>query len=509
MESLDAVLDPTRRPRILVVGDLMLDRYTWGYAERVSPEGPVVVLRAERSEERLGGAAVVAHLLAALEVDVRCAGVVGDDEEGHLIRHLLGSAGIAGDQVLHAVDRPTTVKQRFLGKAAGRHAQQMLRVDREATHALPQELEDRLCQELLSEIDCFDAVLISDYAKGVCTSRLCRTVIDAANHASVPVIIDPSRTANYESYRGATAVTPNRLETEIVSRRQILEPGDALAIGQQLCRDWDLLMAFITLDRDGIALVRRDGTGSLFPTRARAVYDITGAGDMVLATVGLALAKGASTEVAVELANVAAGLEVERVGVAVVPLDELRVAVTARPSTHSKKIMNAASAAVIAQRFHDRGATVVFTNGCFDLLHAGHIHYLAEAAQLGDLLVVGLNSDASVRRLKGPERPVLSEGERAAMLAALETVGLVVAFDEDTPHDLLQTLRPDVLVKGGTYSVDQVVGREVVESYGGRVCVTTRIPGISTTSLLERMRRGNGMPSAGTEGPTRTVAQMT
>ncbi|HZZ77814.1 MAG TPA: PfkB family carbohydrate kinase, partial [Gemmataceae bacterium] len=424
MSSLDAVLDPAKRARILVVGDLMLDRYTWGDAERVSPEGPVIVLRADRTEERLGGAAAVAQLLTVLEAEVNCAGAVADDAAGRAVRQLLGNAGITCRHVLFTADRATTTKERFLGRAAGKHAQQMLRVDREANYAIPEELENRLCEELLPLGD-YDAVLIADYGKGVCTPMLCQRLIQAASVAGVPVVVDPCRTAEYERYRGATAVTPNRLETQLVSRRQILEPGDALAIGKDLCLEWDLSMVLVTLDRDGIVMVRKDGTGSVFPTRARAVYDITGAGDTVLATVGLALAKGAPAEIAVQLANFAAGLQVERIGVSVVSLSELRAATMGQPTNHAK-VVNAASVATIVQQHRDRGRTIVFTNGCFDLLHTGHIHYLAEAAELGDLLVVGLNSDASIRRLKGPERPVLSQEERAAMLAALETVGLVV-----------------------------------------------------------------------------------
>ncbi|MEZ6073437.1 MAG: D-glycero-beta-D-manno-heptose 1-phosphate adenylyltransferase [Pirellulales bacterium] len=305
------------------------------------------------------------------------------------------------------------------------------------------------------------------------------------------MIVDPIRGGNYEQYRGATTMTPNRLETELATGRRITTPEDAAHCGRELCRRLGLQHAIITLDRDGMTVVEPDGRWELFPTRARAVYDITGAGDMVLATIGVCYAAGTSVPDAVRLANVAAGLEVEKVGVAVVSLDEMRCELLADGHGDGVKVVTLDQMELLARSHRQQGRKIVFTNGCFDLLHVGHVSYLQEAARLGDVLVVAANSDASVRRLKGPTRPVIGESDRARMLAALACVDHVLVFDEDTPHEMLHRIRPDVLVKGGTYALDEVVGHEVVTAYGGEVCVTSVIGGVSTTKILDSVARRN------------------
>jgi len=311
----------------------------------------------------------------------------------------------------------------------------------------------------------------------------------------VPVIVDPARDADYTSYRGASVMKPNRLETQLATGIQIVDAVDALKAGKRLCRQLNLEMALVTLDRDGIAMVRPDGSGSVFPTDARSVYDITGAGDMVLAAIGLCLGSGVHPEAAVRLSNVAAGLEVQRDGVAVVSRQELRAELAARSQSLAGKIVTRRGAAEAAERLRREGKRVVLTNGCFDLLHVGHVTYLAEAAALGDALFVGVNSDQSVRRLKGPNRPVIGQADRAAMLASLACVSHVVVFDQDTPHGLLHAIKPDVLVKGGTYTPQQVVGHEVVTAYGGEVRVTGMVEGISTTGILQSLRGENTLSS--------------
>ena len=277
---------------------------------------------------------------------------------------------------------------------------------------------------------------------------------------------------------------PNRAETAAATQTNIASQDDAVAAGRVLCERLEIETAVITLDRDGIALVQGDGRSMVFPTTARNVYDITGAGDMVLATLGAALAGGAAIEDAVRLANVTAGIEVQRAGTSVVSRAEILAELAAAADRGGRKIVDRASLAKLAERHRGQGETVVFTNGCFDLLHVGHLAVLAEAAALGDVLVVGVNGDDSVKRLKGPTRPVIGERDRAAMLAALECVDYVVVFDEDTPHALLHAIRPDVLVKGGTYAPHEVVGHEVVTAYGGRIAVTNVIDGISTTKIV-------------------------
>lgn len=496
-------------PRVLVLGDLILDRYIWGDAERVSQEAPVILLRADREEERLGGAANVAQMLRGLDAVPTLAGVVGNDGNANRVRDLLAAQGIDASLIAADPTRPTTVKERFIGRAQHRHPHQMLRVDREDRRPLDIAAEDALLARLLPMIAEHQAILVSDYAKGVCTPRVLREVIRAARQANVPCVVDPYPGEDYQIYRGATAVTPNRLETRRATGVDIRTEAEAFTAGNILCRELDLDYAFVTLDSDGIALVRADGTAEMLPTRKREVYDITGAGDMALAMIGVSLAAGVAPADALRLGNIAAGLEVEKVGVAVIPRAEIRARLLEEQAAAEReraaaaphfalraprsKILPLAELSRQAARHRAAGEKIVFTNGCFDLLHVGHVSYLAEARALGDLLIVGLNSDNSVRRLKGSTRPVIGECDRAAMLAAMAAVDYVVIFDEPTPHHLLHNLRPDVLVKGGTYRPDEVVGHEVVEAYGGQVGVVSLVEGVSTTAILASLADRDGL----------------
>jgi D-beta-D-heptose 7-phosphate kinase/D-beta-D-heptose 1-phosphate adenosyltransferase len=490
------VLEGLGRPKILVLGDLMLDRYTYGNAQRISQEAPVIVLRADRHEARPGGAANVANMLAGLEAEVTCAGVVGVDPAGDELRHLLAEAGVDCRAILSDAQRPTSVKERFVGLAASRHPNQILRVDHESCQPLDGAIETALVKRVEELLPWHDALLISDYGKGVCTPGLLRAAIEAAHLVHVPVIVDPSLSCPLAHYRGVTVITPNRAETEQATGMPIRTPDDALAAGRKLCQTLEATLALVTLDRDGMMLVERSGYGEIFPTQARDIYDITGAGDMVLATIGLCLAAGTDPADGVRLANVAAGLEVERAGVAVIHREEIRAEILSNRHGGASKIVTSQQATRLAAEHRRRGEKIVFTNGCFDLLHVGHVSYLAEAAALGGVLVVGVNSDSSVRRLKGSGRPVIGESDRAAMLAALACVHYVVVFDDETPCRLLEAIRPDVLVKGGTYTPDQVVGHEIVEAYGGTVRVTDMIDGISTSNILASLARGETMRAA-------------
>ena len=503
--SLLETFDSLGHPRVLVIGDLILDRYTWGNAERVSQEAPVILLRTDHREARLGGAANVCNMLAGLEAEVACAGVIGSDADGRELVALLGAAGSDTSAVIVDATRPTTVKERFIGRAANRHPHQMLRVDREVCDPLPRTCEQDLLARLLPTISQFQMILVSDYNKGVCTPSLLRPLIDAARQAGVSVIVDPARGVDYQRYRGVTTMTPNRLEAELATGIKIVTPADAFRAGQQLRDSLAMEMAIVTLDRDGMALVSPEqnsatsrpsaesvdprsllsDSGKLFPTEARAVYDITGAGDMVLAMIGVALAGGTTAAQAIELGNVAAGLEVAKVGVAIVERSEIRSVLISREASSVGKIVSLPQMVAAAEAHRAAGHRLVLTNGCFDLLHVGHASYLEQARRLGDHLIVAINSDGSVRRLKGDTRPVIRQTDRAAMLAALAVVDYVLIFDEDTPHELLRQIRPDVLVKGGTYTPDQVVGHEVVEAYGGQVTVTGAIDGVSTTNILQ------------------------
>jgi D-beta-D-heptose 7-phosphate kinase/D-beta-D-heptose 1-phosphate adenosyltransferase len=347
----------------------------------------------------------------------------------------------------------------------------------------------QLLDRILPTLGDHQAVLISDYGKGVCTPEIVRIVIDAARNAHIPVIVDPRPGSDYSLYRGATAVTPNRLETRLATGREIRTGDDALAAGRQLCGELNLDHAYITLDSDGIALVEACGAGQLLATRKRQVYDITGAGDMVLATIGVGLAAGLAPADIARLANVAGGLEVERVGVVPVTREEMLADILANSRSAPEKVclIDDLEQHLAARR--SLGQRIVFTNGCFDILHAGHAAYLQQAAEEGDCLIVAINSDAGVRRLnKGPERPVFSQEHRSSLLAALEAVDYVVVFDEPTPHALLSRLKPDLLVKGGTYLHHEIVGWELVEAYGGQVKALGEVPGISTTRIVEALR---------------------
>ena len=486
------IVDRLGHPRLLVVGDVVLDRYTWGDAERVSQEAPVLLLRTARREARLGGAGAVSQMVRGLEAHVALAGVVGNDNEATTVRRLLDKSNIDHECLLHDPSRPTTVKERFMGRAASAASHQVLRVDSEVRRPIDANLQQRLAMLLEDRLDRFDAVLISDYDKGVCTPELLAHVIAAARERGIPVVVDPIRASQggvaYKRYRGATTMTPNRYEAELATGLPVGSIDDAAAAGQALCRMCRLDYAVITLDRDGMARIDTEGRCEHFPTQARHVYDITGAGDMVLSAIGLALAAGVDARDALWLANVAAGLEVARLGVAVVGRDELAEALAAACPAQSQKIVTLEQMTREARRLRAQGARLVFTNGCFDLLHVGHVRNLQEAAAQGDRLVVALNSDQSVRRLKGPGRPVIGQDDRAALLAALGCVDYVLVFDDDTPNELLRQIKPDVLVKGSGYAPHEVVGHEIVQQYGGRIHLTSHLDGISTTDILRSIR---------------------
>ena len=488
--SLIESLGTLGHPATLVLGDAILDRYIWGNAERVSQEAPVILLRADQDENRLGGAANVANMVSGLGAKASLATVVGQDAYGIEVEKALNAREVDSSLVIPTSTRPTTVKERFIGRAQNRHPHQMLRVDREVRDPLPQELQAFLLERLLPRISEYSAILISDYGKGVCTPHVLQSIIRAGKAAGVPVVVDPRPGQDYRAYRGATAVTPNRLETTLATGIDVRTIDDAFAAGRKLCDELELDHAYVTLDADGIVLVPTNGVPQHLPTRRRQVYDITGAGDMVLAMIGVGLASGLDPVTVARLANIAGGLEVEKVGVVPISRAEMIEDLRAHsPQIPAQKIVDLDTLeGLIAQR-RSEGQRVVFTNGCFDLLHAGHVSYLQQASQMGDCLIVGLNSDQSVRRLnKGPDRPIFCQDQRAALLAALEAVDFICVFEESTPHALLKALRPDILVKGGTYSRREIVGWEIVEEYGGKVLPMGVVPGVSTTSIVARLR---------------------
>jgi D-beta-D-heptose 7-phosphate kinase / D-beta-D-heptose 1-phosphate adenosyltransferase len=448
---------------------------------------PVLHVRETRSTP--GGAANVCLDLAALRGRVVALGVCGEDEAGRQLRSALESVGVDAAGILTDPGRPTTLKQNLIGLAQARHPQKMFRLDFESRAPLSARMTAALVGAVRDAIGRVGVVCIEDYNKGVCTAEVCEGVIAAARQAGKPVFVDPARGVDYAKYAGATAITPNRSEAEDATGVPAHADGSAdhnAALARKLMDSLRLEACVLTLDRHGALLLERDGAPVAVPTVARQVYDVTGAGDMFLAGLAAGRANGLSWLDAVRLANVAAGLEVEVFGVQPIPIERIHQAVLAS-SASSGKVRTLPEVLVEVAAVRARGGKVVFTNGCFDLLHAGHVTLLDKAAAMGEYLVVGLNSDASVRRLKGPARPINPEGDRGRVLGALGSVSAVVVFEEDTPLKLIESIRPDTLVKGADYAKDAVVGGKLVESYGGRVALVDLVEGRSTTGLVSRM----------------------
>ena len=462
----------------------MLDRYTYGVAERVSPEAPILVVKTASREVRLGGAGNVASNCRALGAQVTAVGVIGNDHEGATLQRLLKDDGI---RPLLAVDelRCTTVKDRILGQSPHRTPQQILRIDSESNSPWLDPDAQQLSQ-ILEAARTASLILISDYGKGFCTEQLLKAVLETAQESQIPLLVDPALHSDWEKYRGAWLVKANRSETSCATGEPIDTYADATAAAGQLSNRYDIPNIAVTLDQDGMVLHQDGQPSQTFHSCPREVSDVTGAGDTVLAVIGVALARGYALAAAARLAVTAAGLQVERQGATSVTWDEIASVGTSPGATHQAKFVSQTWLANHCEELRQAGRRVVVTNGCFDLLHAGHIACLQEARSHGDLLIVALNSDASVRRLKGKTRPVNIEANRAAVLAALECVAFVVVFEEDTPENLIRKLRPDVLVKGGDYSPTAIAGGEFVTSYGGRVVVTGQVPGISTSDILAR-----------------------
>jgi D-beta-D-heptose 7-phosphate kinase/D-beta-D-heptose 1-phosphate adenosyltransferase len=487
--ELARVLAGIGRPRIAVVGDAILDEYVWGEVERISPEAPIPVLRVARRELRAGGAGSVVSNLARLGADVRFFSVRGADAAGEKLAGLLGAEGAATAGMVVEEGRPTTSKTRHLGyvQHADRALQQILRTDDEVRRPIEEATIRRIAGLFREGARDLDAILVSDYHKGLVSAELIGLLRQAA--PGVPILVDPALVDDYSPYRGSFLICPNRYEA---GRATGIDCGDIAGCSraaEKLARELDLGAVALTMDREGIFLHQKGGRSRHFPTRARTVSDVTGAGDMVLSILGIMVAAGASLEQAVELSNVAAGIEVRRIGVTPLCRDEIIREIHYEGHPGAEKIQKLEDLVAIARDARAAGKTVVLTNGCFDFLHLGHLHLLQGASMEGDILIVAVNSDASIRRLKGPERPAIPEDERLLAIAGLEAVDYVISFEEDTPIPIIEALQPHVLVKGEEYRSGIVVGREIVERQGGRVAFVSQIPGISTTALLGARRR--------------------
>jgi D-beta-D-heptose 7-phosphate kinase/D-beta-D-heptose 1-phosphate adenosyltransferase len=492
MESLLTTLNAWRPFRVLVVGDFMLDQMVYGDAERLAADSPVPVLLARRTEEKPGGAANVCLDLAAMRGTVRAFGVTGTDPEARLLREAMGAEHVDARGLIPDPGRCTTVKRSLIGLAQHRHPQKMFRVDFESRQPVPAAVTRELLSAFEGALADADAVCIEDYDKGVCTPETCAAIIALARSRALPVFVDPAHIKDYSKYRGCTAITPNRVEAEkatgmTTDGRASVEHNAAVAAA--LMDQLGCEAVVLTLDRHGALLLEQGQEPLGAPTVAREVYDVTGAGDMFLAGLTAGRCNGLSWADAVRLANAAAGLEVEVFGVVPIPLERIRHEMLRLSGRLNGKLRTLDEVVIEAQAVRQRGGKVVFTNGCFDILHAGHVDLLEKAAAFGNLLVVGLNDDASVRRLKGESRPVKDQDERAKLLGAIGCVGAVVLFGDDTPMRLIEAIAPDVLVKGADYTKDKVVGGAFVESHGGRVELIRLVEGKSTTGTIERMKR--------------------
>jgi len=475
------ILDRAHTIRVLVLGDIMLDRFVYGSVARISPEAPIPVMDVERSMDSAGGAANVARNCAAIGTNTTLMGVVGDDAWAVDLRKQIELSPTIEAQLIVDSERPTTVKTRYVADG-----QQVLRADRELRTPLGEAATTRLLAQLERYLSSADVLVLSDYAKGVLTERITRAAIEAARQANKPVIVDP-KCKDLRKYTGATILTPNRLELQAAcgfdcATEEAVEKAARPFIDGSVCT-----AMVVTRGKDGMSVVTRNAGAVHLRTAARQVFDVSGAGDTVIAAMSLGIAAGANIVSAATLANLAAGIVVGKLGTAVVTVSELIEQLTPlNARAANSKIYTLESVLKMAQAWRERGASIAFTNGCFDLLHPGHISLLDQAKRSADRLIVGLNADESIRRLKGASRPIQNEIARATVLSSLKFVDAVVIFQEDTPINLIHALQPDVLVKGADYTIDRVVGGDFVTSRGGKVLLADLVEGQSTTSMVQR-----------------------
>ncbi|HIJ37844.1 MAG TPA: D-glycero-beta-D-manno-heptose-7-phosphate kinase [Rhodospirillaceae bacterium] len=469
---------------VLCVGDVMLDRFVYGEVERISPEAPIPVLRVLREVAMLGGAGNVVRNLVALGANPHFVAVVGDDLAAREVTRLVGEHAAVDPLLIVENDRQTTIKTRFF--AGG---QQLLRADQETLVLPGAGVQGQILKQVATLLAKVDLVVLSDYGKGVLTPTSLPALIALAKAAGRPVIVDP-KGRDYAVYAGATLVTPNRKELQEATGMAVASTEEIVAAARKVMADCGIANVLVTRSQDGMSLVLEDGSTHHLPAEAREVFDVSGAGDTVVATMAAAMAGGLPLLDAARLANVAAGIVVGKVGTAVAYGSDLVAALHHSDLVAGEaKVLTADAAIEQLERWRLKGYRIGFTNGCFDLLHPGHVSLLEQAKAHCDRLVVGLNSDQSVKRLKGPSRPVQSEAARATVLSSLGSVDLVVVFDQDTPLDLITRLRPDLLVKGADYAVAQVVGADLVQGWGGKVILAQLAEGHSTTATIARMNQ--------------------
>jgi D-beta-D-heptose 7-phosphate kinase/D-beta-D-heptose 1-phosphate adenosyltransferase len=463
---------------VLVVGDLMIDHYLWGSANRISPEAPVPVLDIKDESSVLGGAGNVVNNLKALGCEVSVISAIGKDEAGSELKSMLNELEVKSF-LIEQKNRKTSKKSRIIASQS-----QVVRYDKESKDDIEEDTAHGIFEEFKFILDNVDIVLLSDYGKGVLTDKLTQNLIEYANFKDKKVLVDP-KGEDYSKYNGAYLLTPNKSEAQLASKIQIDDDESLKQALNTLQKVASLQVPLITLSEDGIAILNEDGSILKKPTVAREVYDVTGAGDTVLASLGYSLANGMDIEKALEFANLAAGVVVGKIGSATASLEEIE---EYKSSLHKSSIESHIKTfdeiVKTVERLKNKKQKIVFTNGCFDILHKGHVQYLDTAKSFGDVLILGLNSDSSVRELKGPTRPINNEDDRAYILAALESVDYVVKFSDETPYELIKLVQPDVLVKGGDYEGKDVVGQDIA----GELKLVDFVDGRSTTKTIQKIK---------------------
>ena len=475
--------------RILVVGDLMVDAYLWGEAKRISPEAPVQVVSVASEEHTLGGAGNVINNLVALGAQVSAVGVIGSGPDAQLILNQLNALGVHSGGVVQDPQRPTTRKTRIIA-----NHQHVLRFDREVKAEIDQPVFNQILQSAADRIAVTDLILVSDYGKGLITKKLMKRLNSEAQKHGKLIIVDP-KGLDFKKYVGASMITPNRKETALAAGIEIVDDQTLAEAARRLMEKTGIHKILVTCGKDGMVFFNGNRRPYRIGTKARQVFDVSGAGDTVLAVLGLGMAAGYAINEAVALANTAAGIVVGKVGTATVSKKELAAGLNLIPDTTLTKQKTMAELAAVAQRLQKTGKRIVLTNGCFDLLHVGHIMLLSASKQLGDVLVVAIDDDASVRKLKGSGRPVIKAAERLRIISALDSVDYVVVFSSHQLNQLIETLRPAVLTKGSNYGADTVLGREIVERFGGRVEIIPVVEDISSTRII------NNIKNTGTNNP--------
>ena len=462
-----------KKPHIAVIGDLMIDHYIWGECNRISPEAPVQIVSTQKESTVLGGAGNVINNLRSLDAKVSIFSVIGDDHNANEITSLLSKTSLEETCIINEASRVTTKKSRIIASN-----QQVIRYDSETIDSILLASQFALFEALKKNFFTYDAILLSDYGKGVLTPSLTQDIISLAKDFNKPVLVDP-KGLDYSKYKGATLLTPNKKEASLATQIEIRDTASLQEAGFKLKNELDLATLLITLSEDGIALFNEKV--SIIPTVAREVYDVTGAGDTVLASLGIALASGLNIVEACEFSNKAAAVVVAKVGSATVTLNEIEEYEHSLNKGQSEsKIKDFKQIERIAKRLKEQKRKIIFTNGCFDILHRGHATYLQQAKELGDVLIVGLNSDESITRLKGKNRPVNTLEDRAFLLGALESVDYVIPFTEDTPYELIKKIRPDILVKGADYEGKEVVGSDIANE----VQLIDFVAGKSTSAII-------------------------